>query len=301
MTTVDIAVSDRHPSWFGHEGESMTEHTIGDHVSDLRRMNRCESTIYQRRRTLARLRAHSGVHPAHASAEQVEAFLSRPLSPEAQACELSHLRQFYQWAQRQGVREDDPTAGIMRPKIARRLPRPISDEGLALALENAPERIRPWLHLAAYAGLRACEVAQLRADAVHLDASPPVIVIERSKGGGMSSVEAHPHLVEVLRGAGLPRSGYLFRRCDGRPGPNAPWTISQVANAYLRSLGLPDTFHSLRHWFGTNLYRSSGRDLRVTQEGMRHASPVPTAIYTFVDRGDTAAAIARLPVVGGEV
>jgi len=32
-------------------------------------------------------------------------------------------------------------------------------------------------------------------------------------------------------------------------------------------MGLNDTFHSLRHWFGTQLYRSS-RDLRLVQDLM---------------------------------
>lgn len=277
------------------EGRTMT---IEDHLRDMRRANRAPSTIYQRERVLARLQRHTGVHPLDATEEHVEDFLSRPLAPESQACELTHLRQWFVWAQRRGHRLDDPTADIERPTLPRRLPRPIADVDLALALEQAPDRIRPWLHLAAYAGLRAGEVAQLRADAVHPEAAPPVIIIERSKGGGMSSVTMHPHLIDVLAGCGLPRSGYLFRRCDGRPGPNAAHTISHMSNAYLRSLGLSDTFHSLRHWFGTNVYRSSGRDLRVAQESLRHRSPVSTAIYTFVDPGEQHNAVAGLPVLG---
>lgn len=273
---------------------------VAEHLRDMRRANRCASTIYQRRRVLARLQRHAGTHPIHATEQQVEDFLSRPLSPEARACELTHLRQWYLWSVRRGHRADDPTADIERPTLPRRLPRPIADADLALALEQAPDRIRPWLYLAAYAGLRACEVAQLRADAVHVDASPPVIIIERSKGGGMSSVTMHPHLIDVLAGCNLPRSGYLFRRHDGQPGPNAPHVISQLSNRYLRSLGLTDTFHSLRHWFGTNVYRSSGRDLRVAQESLRHRSPVSTAIYTFVDPGEQHNAVAGLPVLGPE-
>lgn len=270
---------------------------IDDHMRDMRRMNRCQSTIYQRRRVLTRLASSAGCHPLHATVEQVEEYVYRPLSPEARACELTHLRQFYQWAVKRGVRSDDPTVDLERPTLPRRLPRPISDDNLARALENAPDRVRPWLYLAAYAGLRAGEVAQLRADALHVDAEPPVIVIERSKGGGMSSVSMHPHLIDVLAECNLPRSGYLFRRFDGQPGPNAAHTISHVANRYLRSQGITDTFHSLRHWFGTNLYRQCGRDLRVAQEGLRHRSPVSTAIYTFVDPGEQANAVARLPIV----
>lgn len=271
---------------------------ISDHLRDLQRVNLCAATIYQRRRVLARLSHHADRHPVHCDQRQVEAFVFRPLAPETMACELTHLRSWFQWTVQRGYRSDDPTADIQRPRLARRLPRPIADDDLAMALENAPDRVRPWLYLAAYAGLRAAEVAQLRADALHLDAEPPIIVIERSKGGGMSSVPLHPHLREVLTTCGLPRSGYLFRRCDGQPGPNAPWTISHKANAYLRSIGLTDTFHSLRHWFGTNAYRASGRDLRTAQELLRHRSPVSSAIYTFVDPGDSCSAVNRIPIVG---
>jgi len=275
----------------------MSDTATKDHLRDLQRLNRCTSTIYQRKRVLARLAESAGCHPLHATAEQVEDYLYRPLSPEARACELAHLRQFFRWAHRRGARPDDPTAELARPSIARRLPRPISDDDLAAALEHAPDRVRPWLYLAAYAGLRAGEVAQLRADAVHVEADPALIVIERSKGGGMSSVSMHPHLIEVLDDCDLPRSGYLFRRHDGQPGPNAAHTISHVANRYLRSRGIRDTFHSLRHWYGTKLLRASGGNLRLTQEGMRHASPNSTAIYTFVSAIDQADAVARLPVL----
>lgn len=268
------------------------------HLGDMRRTNRQPSTIYQRRRCLARFRAATGVRPLDATTDDLLDYLGRPIAPETQACELAHFRQFFRWAQRRGYRDDDPTADIDRPSVPRRLPRPIADADLDEALRCAPDRIRPWLHLAAYAGLRAAEIAQLRADAVHSDAEPPVIVIERSKGGGMSSVPMHPHLIAVLEECDLPRSGYLFRRCDGRPGPNAPWTVSHLSNAYLRSLGIRDTLHSLRHWFGTQAYRASGRDLRVAQELLRHRSPVSTAIYTFVDPGESGGAVGRIPVVG---
>lgn len=271
-------------------------HTL-DHLRDMGLANRAPSTIYQRRRVIVRFRCHTGVHPIDATRDDVDRWWSRPLAPESRACELSHLRGFYRWAARTGRRDDDPTDHLERPTIPRRLPRPISDDALADALVHAPSRVRPWLYLAAYAGLRAAEVAQLRADHLHLDAEPPIIVVERSKGGGMSSVPVHPHLVDVLRSSSLPTSGYLFRRCDGRPGPNAPWTISHQANAYLRSRGIPDTFHSLRHWFGTAAYRASGRDLRVTQELLRHRSPVSSAIYTFVDPGRAAETVADLPVI----
>ena len=60
--------------------------------------------------------------------------------------------------------------------------------------------------------------------------------------------------------------------------------------------GVPGSAHSLRHFYGTQTLRSSGGNLRVTQELMRHASPATTAIYTKVDDEQMRAAVDALPI-----
>ena len=45
------------------------------------------------------------------------------------------------------------------------------------ALQLAPPRIRPWLVLAAWCGLRAKEIALLRAESVMTSARPPVLLV----------------------------------------------------------------------------------------------------------------------------
>ena len=81
-----------------------------------------------------------------------------------------------------------------------------------------------------------------------------------------------------LAAARLPASGYLFRRHDGAPGPNAPGLVSQLAARALRDAGVSATLHQLRHRFGTRTYQAS-HDIRVVQELMGHQSPVTTAAY----------------------
>ncbi|MCB0908766.1 MAG: tyrosine-type recombinase/integrase [Nocardioidaceae bacterium] len=273
---------------------------IEEHLAEMRFTNRRPATIYQRRRALFRLSFH--LDPASlltATTAQISGFLdSDGSSPEYRATQLAHVRQFYKWAQRHGHIAVEPSASIPRPRVTRRLPRPIPDADLAVAFDNAPDRIRPWLYLAAYAGLRAAEIAQLRVEDVNT--AELLIIVRESKGGGMSSVPMHPDLAAVLDAAcGGRSSGWLFTRGDGGPGPNSPWRVSQVANEYLHSQGISSTLHALRHWFGTNAYRASGRDLRVTQELLRHATPISSAIYTYIDPAEGRAAVDRLPVVGG--
>lgn len=73
--------------------------------------------------------------------------------------------------------------------------------------------------------------------------------------------------------------------------------VSQTANDWLHRRGYPDTLHMARHWFGTETYRSSGRDLRTTQELLRHRSVVSTQIYTALDPGPLRGAVDGLPLV----
>lgn len=71
--------------------------------------------------------------------------------------------------------------------------------------------------------------------------------------------------------------------------------MQKRANTYLRSVGVDDTFHSLRHRYGTQVYELSGFDLRLTQELLGHASPATTAIYTKVNARAGAGVALRLP------
>ena len=268
---------------------------VEGHLPHPRLANRRPSTIYQRGRVLARVRKMCGVELWEATADDLWPWWSRDLAPESRACELAHARQFVKWARANGIMDDDPLERFERPSIPRRLPRPISTDDLVRAIQGAPDRVRPMLALAALAGLRASEIAQLRADHLFLSAHPPLLVVEVSKGGGMSSVPISEQLAHELRRARLPKKGYLFRRMDGRPGPLVGHNISGMCNTYLADAGIDATLHQLRHWFGTETYRATGRSIRATQELLRHRSPVSTAIYSYVDPGDLADAVDQLP------
>lgn len=269
---------------------------ISAHLDDLRRRGLRPTTIYQRRRALVRLAQFLDPTPlTDAERAEIESWIfdARRLSPEAQAAEISHLHGFYLWALDVGLVEIDPMARTRRPRIPHRLPRPMADEDLELAIASAPVRIKPWLLLAAYAGLRCAEIAQVRAEDVLWRES--VLVITESKGGSNTSVPLSPWLVDQLRLCDLPTRGWLFRRADGRPGPNKPWIISSLGNRYLRSVGVNATMHQARHWFGTHTLRASGGNVRTAQEALRHVSIASTQRYTYVAPAEVAAAVALLP------
>jgi integrase/recombinase XerC len=265
---------------------------------EMQRRNLRASTIYQRRRVLSRLAAW--LDPASllaATADQLEAWCFRPLSAESQATEVSHVRQFYLWATRQGHLEENPAAELRRPHLLRRLPRPIPEEELWRALDRAPAdgRVRPALLLAAWGGLRASEIAQLRAEDLWWRSEPPIIIVNDGKGGHPGTVPLGGFLVDELRRSGLPRQGWLFPRRDGQPGHISGAQVSHLSNRFLHSIGIADTLHALRHRFGTQLLRASGGNTRVAQEGLRHASLQSTQIYTLITPLELATHVERLP------
>lgn len=263
-------------------------------LDDCRLRNLRSSTIDQKRRCLTRLARV--VDPLEATTDDLRAHLARPMMAESRATELSHLKSFYKFCLLEGLVDRDPTIRIQRPKVPRRLPRPMPEDDLEMALDLAGQEVRTILMLAGFAGLRAKEIAGLRGEHVLWEHDPPMLLIVEQKGGGESAVPVCSYLAGQL--ALLPRSGWMFPRHDGNPGPTPPWLISRRANRFLHSIGIGHTLHSARHRYGTKVYRSSGRDLRLTQDLMRHASPVSTALYTWCDPEEGARAVEALPTFG---
>lgn len=149
------------------------------------------------------------------------------------------------------------------------------------------------------AGLRAKEIALLRRESVLDTAVPPVLLVARdaTKGRAERAVPLSAFALAGLLEAGLPASGWVFRRRDGHPGPNSPAKVSQLSNRYLHDAGITATLHQCRHRFGTQAY-AVRRDLRMVQELMGHQQPETTAGYVLVDQADAAAVVGELPAPG---
>lgn len=266
------------------------------HLASMRRAGLRDSTIQQRRRSLARLARHLGTDDLLvATDEQLEKFLDRLSGTDGLAAEVYHLKGFYGWAHEYGLIGSDPAHRLRRPRIARRLPRPIPGDDLALALQQATGRVRPILYLAAYAGLRATDMCGLRAS--DLMWNDRLVMVAEGKGGHERMVDMADTLLWALRTSDLPTNGWLFPFMDGKVGHLPAHRISQLANRFLHSLGIASTLHQLRHWAGTEFYRAT-HDIRATQQFLGHQSITSSAIYTMVDRDATSAGVALLPVIG---
>ncbi len=304
------------------------------HLEHLRLRGRTPASVYARKRALARLTAWLGALPSgragtdaratpfpgaqpESAAGKAKCGIAHPcilldvtpadlaawrasltVGDDAVVAYVSHIRSFYGWCVAEGLRAENPAAGLPVPRLGRRIPRPIAEDDLMEALAAAPRRIRLMIVLAAWGGLRAKEIALLRRENVLDTVTPPVLLVagNATKGRSERIVQLSSFVLEEIRRACLPPSGYVFRRMDGRPGPNEPWRVSQLCNRHLHRHGIAASLHQLRHRYGTQFYRASGRDLRLTQEALGHARPETTAGYTLTDSPEAAAAAEGLPV-----
>lgn len=232
------------------------------------RAEHCPPNTLRRRAAVLR----SVGHPGTATREQVEAWWAtrRDLSPATRSSDLASLRAFYRWARRWEHRDDDPTLRLDPPKVDKGLPRPVSRHDLRTLLDKLPDDLRRAVALGAYAGLRVSEVAAL--DWADVDAEARRARIWHSKGGKSRVVTLGVILVDHL----LPDVGGNVVRAGGKPySANA---LQRRVNRAMHELGVPDTFHGLRHRYGTLAYQAT-RDLVAVGRQMGHSSPVTTAIY----------------------
>ena len=273
---------------------------IRRHLAALQARGQTPRTVNARRKVLASLYRRLGVPLVTATPDQLAAWAQEisHLQPATVASYVCHANEFYSWCVEAGVMRRNPAAGLARPKRPRRLPRPIAEDDLMAALADAPPRIRVWLVLGAWCGLRAQEIAYLRREDVMDRATRPCILVsaEAAKGGRERAVPLPPFALAELRPwLADCASGYLFPRLDGKPGPNRPNRVSSACSDWLHEHGIRASLHRGRHRFATLILQQT-HDLRLVQDLLGHASPETTAIYTALDQAFASAAVAELPV-----
>lgn len=238
------------------------------------------STIRVRMDLLQRLSTYLGIPlreaaPGHLLAFERLAIAGR--AAETKRAYVCHLRSFYRWAKRTGLVSEDPTELLTLPPIPRRLPRPIAEDDLMIALDAARPKLRAMLTLAAFGGLRALEIAGLNWSDVQRDTSGAAFIhIRKGKGGHGRTVEVGEVVIRALQAYGFKRNGPMFIGRDGLQ--IEAKSVSKIANRHLARNGVDATLHQLRHRYATIGYQLS-HDLRLIQEQLGHASPQTTAGY----------------------
>ena len=238
------------------------------------------------------------------------------LAPASLARKASALRQFYAFLQDEGLRGDDPSAALPRPRPRRPLPRLLDhaevDRLFARAEEEAAGeradavRLLVLLELLYGSGLRASELVSLPLAAVPRDA--PFLTVT-GKGGQQRmvpvSTRARQALSRWLEVRGLAvRTGdsRLLFPSTGKDGHLTRVRLFQLLRGLAARAGIDPARvspHVLRHAFATHLLEG-GADLRVLQTLLGHADIATTQIYTHVDSARLVALVnARHPLARG--
>lgn len=183
---------------------------------------------------------------------------------------------FWRWAVAAERTNANPAEALPRVKPAPPRPRPAPEIAYREALSRAGHRERVMLRLAAEAGLRRAEVAQVHRRDIVEDLGGYSLVV-RGKGGRVRTVPLSDSLAAELRQYGPPR-GYLFPGDDG--GHLSPRWVGKLIAQLMPGVW---TMHTLRHRFGTRAYMVD-RDVFAVQELLGHASPATTRAYVEMPR-----------------
>ncbi|GAA3892631.1 site-specific tyrosine recombinase XerD [Sphingomonas limnosediminicola] len=241
-------------------------------------------------------RAAEGVRTAlnQASADDLSTLGEQwaELAPSTVARRAAALRRFYGFLVDDGLRKDDPSASLPRPRLERPLPRILDESEISHIFEAAEDRSASGeatsvrnlalLELLYGSGLRASELVSLPRGAVR--PGQPFLIL-RGKGSKERLVPISSRAEKAVQAwlEHVPSDvRWLF--------PSGKAHISrvrlfQIVRAMAADGGIsPDRVspHVLRHAFATHLL-SGGADLRVLQSLLGHADIATTQIYTHVD------------------
>jgi len=208
---------------------------------------------------------------------------------------VSSLKRFFQFAVREGLRQDDPAQALESPKLPRSLPKSLSEAEVEALLEapdvSTPQglRDRAMLETLYASGLRVSELVGVKTIQVSLDMGCVRILGKGSKERITPlGEEATDWIVRYQDGArplllGARKSDALF--VTARGGPMTRQAFWGVVKRHALRAGIPRSIspHTLRHAFATHLI-NHGADLRVVQLLLGHADISTTQIYTHVAR-----------------
>ncbi len=219
------------------------------------------------------------------------------MSARTTARRLSALRQFFRFLYADGVRGNDPSLAVDRPKQGRSLPKYLAEEEVDRLLAAAADRpgargVRTLalLEILYATGLRVSELVGLPLSAAGRDGR---VLLVRGKGGKERMVPMTEPATDAL-------AAWLAVRSRLLGGGSAwnPWLFpSRAAEGHLTRVRFGQILkelaveaaiaprrvspHVLRHSFASHLL-ANGADLRSLQQMLGHSDISTTQVYTHV-------------------
>lgn len=215
----------------------------------------------------------------------------RKWSPKTVRIHLCYLGLFANWCIENGLLAENPTTGIPRPKLERKLPRCLSEKQEQTLMEWVEnfryyyklERSRAMAIFSTFlgTGIRKSELRNLRVSDVDLDRG--ALIVRRGKGRKDRIVPFH-HTVETVLRDYLKQRDLMKRdspfffvslKQDLPLGDNA---IKRLFDKIRKKSGVHATPHILRHTFAVRLIQR-GFAVQDVQELLGHADLGSTLIY----------------------
>jgi len=239
-----------------------------------------------------------------AGADDIAAWLAAleaaGLAASTAALKVSALRQFYQFLYSEGLRGDNPTAAIDRPRTKRPLPKILSAEEVEVLFRAAQEaegpaalRMTAMLEVLYAAGLRVSELVSLPVAAFR---SSERVLLIRGKGDKERMAPLTPQAIVAVGDYLKVREQFLPKKrathagvkwlfpSRGKTGHITAARFAQMLKDLAVAAGVTPSKvspHVLRHAFATHLLEG-GADLRSVQQMLGHADITTTQIYTHV-------------------
>lgn len=171
--------------------------------------------------------------------------------------------------------------------------------------QKEPTSVRDWfmVELGLFAGLRVKEMTDLKVGDLHIREDESSLTVRKGKGNKSRTI----YIKKAFKNECLFYLNWKKKQCqDISPeaylltGPkDRPLTTRALQKAFKRCLkksGINSSFtiHSLRHTFGTHLYKASQYNLRLIQQALGHSSIKTTEIYANLLNNDIREAAEKL-------
>ena len=217
------------------------------------------------------------------------------MSPRTSSRRLSALRQYFGFLVQEGIRTDNPTIKIDRPKLGRPLPKYLTEFEVEALLTAARlqrgrhgRRLTLIVELLYATGLRISELVTLPASA----AKAQDALIIYGKGGKERLVPLGRQAISAMQSYEKDRNSFYMSQGDspwlfpsrGKGGHISRRRVGQMLDELAVEAGIEVqkvSPHVLRHAFATHLLHN-GADLRTVQELLGHEDLSTTEIYTHI-------------------
>jgi len=206
---------------------------------------------------------------------------------------VAAVRSLHRFLVVEGDAPGDATAGVVRPRVPRTLPRPLTVDEVARILASPAGGMPAALRDAAMletmygAGLRVSELVSLDVDDVDLEEGSVRVIGKGSKERMVPLGRYARSAVRTYVSKGRPALASSRSRAalflNHRGGRLTRGGCDLILRGHVRRAGIRKrvSSHTLRHSFATHLLEG-GADVRVVQELLGHASVATTQIYTLV-------------------